>query len=208
MKRMYYCKQNVLLYIVIGFALLIPLMLGALTHSDYRSVEYLTTYISMVFFVVGAFVFAFSSAHISLSKDNIVFYIIGIPFKYIEIHSLSKVEGATKPSFHLFALTKEQVSISYDNNRSVNLSLYKNDDFVHQVKQLKASKCLNQVGELPANLMRIVRFVIVLLYMTVNALVALDIIGTWVYSLYILIMMSGANIICLAFYLNTIRHGS
>ena len=83
MKKRYYCKQNAWLYIVIGLAMLIPLILSSFAHSDYLSVEYLTIYISIVFLVMGAFVFAFSSAHISLSQDNIVFYIIGIPFKYI-----------------------------------------------------------------------------------------------------------------------------
>ncbi len=208
MKKRYYCKQNAWLYIVIGLAMLIPLILSSFNHSDYLSVEYFTIYISIVFFVMGAFVFAFSSAHISLSPDYIVFYIIGIPFKNISIHSLNKIEGATKLKFHLFALAKEQVTISYDNNHSVNLSLYKNDEFMYQVNQLKASKCLNQQSESSAKLMRIVRFVIVLLYMTVNVLVPSGIIGAWSYSLYFLVMMSGANIICLAFYLNTIQHWS
>ena len=137
--------------------------------------------------------------------DNIVFYIIGIPFKNISIQSLNKIEAAAKPAFHLFALAKEQVSVSYDNNRAVNLSLYKNDEFICRVNQLKASKCLNQQGEPPS--MLTVRFVIVLVYMAVNLLVLSGIFGAWFYSPYFLIMMSAANIICLAFYPRTIQHG-
>ena len=206
MKRVYYCKQNALFYIIIGFVMLVPLMLGALNHKDYISVDYVIIYISIVFLITGALVFALSSAHISLSKDYIVFYIIGIPFKYISIHSLSEVEDAVKPQFHLFALSKEQIAVSYDNDRVVNLSLYKNDDFLHQVKQLKASECLSQLGDLPVGSMRIIRFVIALFYMTANALLPLVTNMMRYHSLLIFIMMSVANIICLAFYMNTRRN--
>lgn len=205
MKNRYYCRQSAWPYIVLGIAMLIPLILSVFDHSDYLSAEYLTVYISIVFLILGAIVFAASSAHISLSQDNIVFYIIGIPFKNISIQSLNKIEAAAKPAFHLFALAKEQVSVSYDNNRAVNLSLYKNDEFICRVNQLKASKCLNQQGEPPS--MLTVRFVIVLVYMAVNLLVLSGIFGAWFYSPYFLIMMSAANIICLAFYPRTIQHG-
>lgn len=205
MKNRYYCKQSAWPYIVLGIAMLIPLILSVFDHSDYLSAEYLTVYISIVFLILGAIVFAVSSAHISLSQDNIVFYIIGIPFKKISIQSLNKIETAAKPAFHLFALAKEQVSVSYDNNRSVNISLYKNDEFICRVNQLKASNCLNQQGEPPS--MLTVRFVIVLVYMAVNLLVLSGIFGAWSYSPYFLIMMSAANIICLAFYPKTIQHG-
>lgn len=204
MKNRYYCRQSAWPYIVLGIAMLIPLILSVFDHSDYLSAEYLTVYISIVFLILGAIVFAVSSAHISLSQDNIVFYIIGIPFKKISIQSLNKVETAAKPAFHLFALAKEQVSVSYDNNRAVNLSLYKNDEFICRVNQLKASECLNQQGEPPS--MLTVRFVIVILYMTFNVLVLSGFFGAWSYSPYFLVMMSAANIICLAFYPKTIQH--
>lgn len=203
MKKKYYCKQNAFFYVVFGLATLIPLILSALSHKDYFSVDYVTVYISIVFLIIGALVFALSSAHVSLSKDNIVFCIVGIPFKYISIQSMSEIKNAVKPQFHLFALSKEQISISHDNNRVINLSLYNNDDFMHQVKKLKASEGLSQVENTSVWLMRFIRFVLILLYFTANALLPLGINIVMVNPPLFLAMMSMANIICLAYFVNT-----
>lgn len=199
MKQLYYCKHSLLVYLCPCICLIVPFMLHITLQSESYTIEKIARYLYVIFEMVGIYIFFVKSFCVVLKEGKMSLNFGKVPIKEILINDIVQIEKAKNIRIHWLALSKEQISITYRDNKQVNVSLICNEEFIDAIKKQIHNPSRYLESELVDNakLMKFVRLFMALLYLTVNGILIFDVAGKWVYDPIVIIAISLANVILL-----------
>lgn len=159
----------------------------------------------MLFEVFGIYIFYIKSFCVVLKEGKLSLNFCKIPIKEIPINDVAQIVNAKNIRIHMLALSKEQISITYGDNKQVNVSLIHNEEFIDTIKKQIHDSSRDLGNELINNdkLRGYVRLFLASLYLTVNGILILDVAGEWVYYPIVIVAISLSNIIVLFKYIKS-----
>lgn len=159
----------------------------------------------MIFEVLGIYIFYIKSFCVVLKEGKLSLNFCKIPIKEVLINDVVQIEKAKRIRIHMLALSKEQVSITYRDNKQMNVSLIRNEEFIEVIKKQIHNPSRYLEGEFGDNdkLMKFVRLFLALLYLTVNGILIFDVAVQWVYYPIVIVAISFSNIISLFKYIKS-----
>ncbi len=207
MKKIYYCKHSLFVYMCPCICLFIPFMLHITLQADFYTIKRIAVYMYMIFEILGVYIFFIKSFGVVLQEGKLNLNVFKFPIREIPISGISKIEKAKKVMINMFALSGEQISITYGDNRQVNVSLIKNEEFINTIKdriENQAQYTNNKVID-NGKLMEFFRISLAFIYLIVNGILTLDIVGEWIYYPVAITSFVVVNIICLYIYVKSFR---